>query len=121
MQLTTLNWTIVDSEGSRFSRGKNDFYAIIIRGVPEGRPKNCAVELYVTDKPMTAFEIKVVADSGQIEPISRTIVWGDLPRVTKINQTVESMKETAGRRENEMLSLDFWRLLDVIYNSKYKK
>jgi hypothetical protein len=101
-QLTSLNWTNVDSEGSRFSKGKNDYYAIIIRGVPEDRPKNCVIELYATDKPMTASEIKISTDSGQTNPISRTIVWGDLPPITKINQTVENMKETAEIRENEM-------------------
>jgi hypothetical protein len=106
-QLTTLNWTTVDSDGSLFSRGKHDYYAIIIRGVPEDHPKDCVVELYVSDKEMTAFEIKVSADSEQLKPISRSIVWGDLPPVTKINQTVENMKETAESRENEMPNFNF--------------
>jgi hypothetical protein len=58
--LTILNWTIVDSDGSLFSRGKHDYYAIIIRGIPEKHPKDCVIELYVTNKEMTIFEIKVL-------------------------------------------------------------
>jgi len=96
-----LTWSTVDSEGNRFSRGKRDHYAIIIRGIPEDHPKDCVVELYVTDKQMTAFEIKVGSDSGQIKPISRSIVLGNLLPVTRINQAVENMKETAQMRENE--------------------
>ena len=100
--MATLNWTTVDSDGSLFSRGKRDYYAILVRGVPEDHPKDCVVELYVTDKEMTAFEIKTIADSGQIKPISRSIVFGDLLPVTRINETVENMKGTAQMRENEM-------------------
>jgi len=99
--LATLNWTTVNSEGSLFSRGKRDYYAIIVRGVPEDHPKDCVVELYVTDKEMTIFEIKVIADSEQLKPISRTVVLGNLLPMTSISQAVESMKETAERRENE--------------------
>jgi hypothetical protein len=100
-QLATLDWTIVDSEGSLFSRGKRDYYAILVRGIPEEHPKDCVVELYVTDKEMTIFEIKVSADSEQIKLISRSIILGNLLPVTSINQAVEEMKDTAERRENE--------------------
>ena len=96
-----LNWTIVDSDGSLFSRGKHDYYAILVRGVPEEHPKDCIVELYVTDKEMTVFEIKVSAVSEKIELLSRSIVWGNLLPVTSISQVVEEMKETAERREKE--------------------
>ena len=99
--MATLNWTIVDSDGSLFSRGKRDYYAIVVRGIPEEHPKDCVVELYVTDKEMTIFEIKVSADSGQLKPISRSIILGNLLPATRINQTVENMKETAQMRENE--------------------
>jgi len=101
--LATLNWTTVDSEGSLFSRGKRDYYAIIVRGVPEDHPKDCVVELYVTDKEKAIFEIKLIADSEreQLKPISRTVVLGNLLPMTSISQAVESMKETAERRENE--------------------
>ena len=98
-QLVTLDWTRANLEGSHFSRGKRDYYAIIIRGIPEDHPKDCVVELYVTDKEMTAFEIKVSADSGQLKPISRSIVLGNLLPVTMINQTVEEMKDTAEKRD----------------------
>ena len=54
---------------------------------------------------MTAFEIKVSADSGQLKPISRSIVLGNLLPMASINQTVENMKETAQIRENEMPKL----------------
>jgi hypothetical protein len=100
--LATLKWTTVDSEGSLFSRGKRDYYAIIIRGISEEYPIDCVVELYVTDKEMTIFEIKVSSDSEQLKPISRSIVLGNLLPVTMINQTVEKMKDTAERREIEM-------------------
>ena len=100
-QLATLNWTTVDSDGSLFSRGKHDYYAILVRGIPEEHPKDCIVELYVTDKEMTLFEIKVNADNEQLELLSRSIVLGNLLPVTSIGKVVEEMKDTAERRENE--------------------
>ena len=99
--MATLNWTIVDSDGSLFSRGKHDYYAILVRGIPEEHPKDCVVELYVTDKEMTIFEIKVSAVNEQIELLSRSIVLGNLLPVTSIGQVVEEMKDTAESRENE--------------------
>ena len=101
--MTTLNWTIVDSDGSLFSRGKNDYYAIIIRGIPEKHPKDCVIELYVTNKEMTIFEIKVNPDHEQIELLSRSIVLGNLLPITSIDRVVEEMKDTAERRENQNL------------------
>jgi len=99
--LITLNWTTVDSDGSLFSRGKHDYYAILVRGIPEEHPKNCVVELYVTDKELTIFEIKVTAVNEKIELLSRSIVLANLATVTSIDQVVEEMKETAERREKE--------------------
>jgi hypothetical protein len=99
--LATLNWTIVDSDGSLFSRGKHDYYAILVRGIPEEHPKDCIVELYVTDKEMTIFEIKVSALNEKSELLSRSIVLGDLLPMASIGQVVEEMKETAERREKE--------------------
>lgn len=99
--MTTLNWTIVDSDGSLFSRGKHDHYAILVRGIPEEHPKDCIVELYVTDKEMTIFEIKVSALNEKIELLSRSIVLGDSLPMANIGQVVEEMKETAERREKE--------------------
>ena len=101
--MAKLNWTIVDSDGSLFSRGKKDYYAIIIRGIPEKHPKDCAIELYVTNKEMTIFEIKVNADHEKIELLSRSIVLGNLLPITSIDRVVEEMKDTAERRENENL------------------
>ena len=100
-QLATLNWTPIDSDGSLFSRGKRDYYAILVRGIPEEHPKDCIVELYVTDKEMTIFEIKVSAVNEQIKLLSRSIVLGNLLPVTSINQVIEEMKDTAERREKE--------------------
>ena len=99
--MATLIWSIVDSDGSLFSRGKHDYYAILVRGIPEEHPKDCVVELYVTDKEMTIFEIKVSADSEQIKLLSRSIVLGDLLPMTSIGRVVGEMKETAERRESE--------------------
>ena len=99
--MTTLNWTIVDSDGSLFSKGKHDYYAIIIRGIPEKHPKDCVIELYVTNKEMTIFEIKVNTDHEQIELLSRSIVLGNLLPITSIDRVVEEMKDTAERREQE--------------------
>ena len=99
--MATLNWTVVDSDGSLFSRGKHDYYAILVRGIPEEHPKNCVVELYVTDKDLTIFEIKVSAVNEKIELLSRSIVLGNLSPMTSIDQVVEEMKETAERREKE--------------------
>jgi len=101
--LTKLNWTTVDSDGSLFSRGNNDYYAILVRGIPEKHPKDCAIELYVTNKEMTIFEIKVNTDHENIELLSRSIVFGNLPPITSIDRVVEEMKDTAERRENENL------------------
>ena len=99
--MATLNWTVVDSDGSLFSRGKHDYYAILVRGIPEEHPKNCVVELYVTDKELTIFEIKVSAVNEKIELLSRSIVLANLSPVISIDQVVEEMKETAERREKE--------------------
>jgi hypothetical protein len=100
-QLAILNWTIVDSDGSLFSRGKHDYYVIIVRGLPEEHPKDFIVELYVTDKEMTIIEIKNCACRQQITLLSRSIVLGDLLPMASIGQVVEEMKETAERREKE--------------------
>ena len=99
--LVKLKWTKANGEGSYFSRGKQDYYAIIIRGIPEDHPKDCVVELYVTDKGMTASEIKISADKGQTKPLSRSIVSVNSPRLTEMNESIESMKRTAEIRENE--------------------
>jgi hypothetical protein len=99
--LAPLNWTTVDSDGSLFSRGKRDYYAILVRGVPEEQPKDCIVELYVTDKEMTIFEIKVSEVNEKIELLSRSIVLGNLLPITSIDRVVEEMKATAERREKE--------------------
>ena len=100
-QLASLKWITVDADGSLFSRGKHDYYAILVRGSPEEHPEDCIVELYVTDKEMTIFEIKVSAVNEKIELLSRTIVLGNLSPVASIGRTVEEMKDTAERRENE--------------------
>jgi len=99
--LATLNWTTVDSDGSLFARGKHDYYAILVRGIPEEHPKDCIVELYVTDKEMTLSEIKVNAYNEKLELLSRSIVLGNLLPMTSIGEVVEEMKDTAERRENE--------------------
>ena len=99
--MTTLNWTIVDSDGSLFSKGKHDYYAIIIRGSPEKHPKDAVIELYVTNKEMTISEIKINPNHEQIELLSRSIVLGNLLPITSINRVVEEMKDTAEGRENE--------------------
>jgi hypothetical protein len=99
--LATLCWTTVDSSGSLFSRGKRDYYAILVRGIPQERPKDCIIELYVTDKEMTISEIKYNAQHEKIELLSRQIVWGNLLPMTSINKAVEEMKDTAEIRENE--------------------
>jgi hypothetical protein len=99
--LGTLNWTVVDSDGSLFSRGKHDYYAILVRGIPEEHPKDCIVELYVTDKEMTIIEIKNCAYKEQITLLSRSIVLGDLLPVTSLGRVVEEMKDTAESREKE--------------------
>lgn len=99
--MATLNWTPVDADGSLFSRGKRDYYAIIVRGIPEEHPEDCIVELYVTDKEMTIFEIKVNAGYEKLELLSRSIVLGNLLPMTNISRVVEEMKDTAEKREKE--------------------
>jgi len=96
-----LNWTTVDSEGSLFSRGKTDYYTILVRGIPEERPKDCIIELYVTTKEMTIQEIKYNPNNEQIKLLSRLVLWGNLPPANSIEKTIEAMKDIAERRENE--------------------
>ncbi|TFH23519.1 hypothetical protein E4G67_03010 [Candidatus Bathyarchaeota archaeon] len=100
-RLVTLNWAKVDSDGSLFSRGKHDYYAILVRGIPEEHPEDCIVELYVTDKELSIVEIKNCAYREQIKLLSRSIVLGNLLPVTSIGQVVDEMKDTAESRENE--------------------
>ena len=100
-QLAKLNWTTVDSDGSLFSRGKNDYYTILARGIPEERPKDCIIELYVTNKEMTISEIKYNPHNQQIKLLSRLVIWGNLPPANSIEKTIEVMKDIAERRENE--------------------
>ena len=99
--MVTLNWTAVDSDGSLFSRGKHDYYAIIVRGIPEEYPKDCVVELFVTDKEMTILDIKYKAGHERVKLLSRQIVSGNTLPLTSMDKTVEEMKETAERREKE--------------------
>jgi hypothetical protein len=115
--LTTLTWTPVDSYGSLFSRGKNDYYAILVRGSPKERPKDCIIELFVTNKEMTLSEIEYNAERERIELLSRQIVLGNLLPVTSIDEAVEEMKDTAERRENENKGTS----LSNAYTSKYNK
>ena len=115
--MATLSWTPVDADGSLFSRGKNDYYAILVRGSPKERPKDCIIELYVTDKEMTLSEIKYNAEHERIELLSRQIVLGNLLPVTSIGKAVEEMKDTAERRENENPGTS----LSSAYISKYNK
>lgn len=101
--MTTLTLTPVDSDGSLFSRGKNGCYAILVRGIPEERPKDCIIELYVSNKKMTISEIKYNVEHVKIELLSRQIVLGNLLPVKSIDKALEEMKDTAERRENENL------------------
>ncbi len=96
-----LNWSIVDSDGSLFSRGKYDYYAILVRGIPEEHPEDCVVELYVTDKELTIVEIKNCAYREQIKLLSRSIVLGNLLPKASVVQVVEEMKDTAESREKK--------------------
>jgi len=98
--LATLNWTTVDSDGSLFSKGKRDYYAIVVHGIPKDHPKDCIIELYIADKEMTLSDIKYNARHEQIKLLSRQIVLGNLSTVTDIYKTIEEMKNTAEKEEN---------------------
>jgi hypothetical protein len=101
-KLATLTWTTFDSDGSLFSRGKRDYYTILIRGVPPERPKDCIIELYVTDKEMTLSEITYNIQREKVQLLSRQIVLGNLLPVTNMSKAIDEMRETAERRENEI-------------------
>jgi len=92
---------MVDADGSLFSRGKNDYYAIVVRGLPEEHPDNCIIELYVTDKEMTISDIKYNPEHEQIKLLSRQIVLGDLLPIGSVKKAIDEMKDTAELRENE--------------------
>lgn len=115
--MATLSWTTADSDGSLFSRGKRDYYAILIRGIPKERPKDCIIELYATDKKMTISEIKYNAQHEKIELLSRQIVLGNSLPMISINKAVEEMKGTAEIRENENQNTS----ISSAYTSKYLK
>ena len=96
-----LNWTELDSDGSIYSRGKNDYYIILVRGVPEDRPKDCIIELYTTPKEMTVSEVKLEVNGGQVKLLSRYVVLGNLSSDSNVLEIVEEMKELALRYESK--------------------
>lgn len=98
--LVKLIWTTIDSDGSLFSRGKHDYYAIVVHGIPENRPKDCIIELYVADKEMKLSDIKYNARKEQIKLLSRQIVLENLSTSVNIHKTIEEMKNTAEKEEN---------------------
>jgi len=100
--LATLTWTTFDSDGSLFSRGKRDYYTILVRGVPPERPKDLIIELYVTDKEMTISEITYNIQRERVQLLSRQIVLGNLQPMTNMNKAIDEMRETAERRENKI-------------------
>ena len=99
--MATLNWTTIDTEGSLFSRGKHDYYTILVRGIPEKRPKDFIIELYVTTKDMTISDIKYNPHNGQIKLVSRSVLLGNLSPENSIEKAIEEMKDTAERSENK--------------------
>lgn len=99
--MAKLNWTTADSEGTVVSRGKNNYYTILVRGIPEERPKDCIIELYVTTKEITIPEIKHNPHNRQIKLLSRSIIWGNLPPANSIEKAIEKKKNTAERTENK--------------------
>ena len=115
--MTTLTWTPVDSDGSLFSRGKKDYYTILVRGIPEERPKDCIIELYVTEKEMTISEIKYNAEHEKIELLSRQIILGKLLPAKSIIKAVGEMKNAAEEKENE----NPYSSISNAYTSKYNK
>ena len=115
--MATLSWTPVDADGSLFSRGKNDYYAILVRGSPKERPKDCIIELYITEKEMTISEIKYNAEHEKIELLSRQIILGKLLSAKSIDKAVEEMKNTAEEKENANPYIS----ISNAYASKYNK
>lgn len=97
--METLNWTPVDLDGSLFSRGKHGYYAVVVRGVPEERPKDCILELYFTDKEMTLSEIKYNPDNERIKLLSRLIVSEISSPITSIKEAIDELKQYAEGRE----------------------
>jgi hypothetical protein len=95
-----LTWTKFDPEGSIYSRGKTEYYVILVRGIPEERPKNGIIELFTTAKKMTISEIKYKPKIGEAKLLSRLVV-GNLPLKISIVEAVEKMKEAAESRENK--------------------
>lgn len=96
-----LNWTKFDSDGSICAKGKNDYYIILVRGVPEERPKDCIIELHVSPRELTFTEIKYKAPTEDVKLLSRLVVLGNLAPDISIVEAVKTMKETVLRRENE--------------------
>ncbi len=96
-----LNWTKIDSDGSLSARGKNAYYLILVRGVPEQRPKDCIIELYSSSRKIKISEVKYKTNNPKVELLSRLVVIGDLSSETSIVKDVEKMKDAALKRENK--------------------
>ena len=96
-----LDWTKFDADGSIMSKGKKEYYVILVRGVPEKRPKDCVIELYTTPREMTVQELKYKTKNEKVELLSRIVVLGKLSPNGSIVKAVEEMKLTALKRENK--------------------
>ena len=99
--MSTLTWTPVDSDGSIFSKGKQGYYAILVRGVPEQRPKDGIIELYVAAKEMTISAIKYNTKQKRIRLLSRIVVRGSLSPEKSVLEAIEKLKNTAEKRDNK--------------------
>lgn len=99
--MVTLTWTTVDSDGSIFTRGKQGYYAILVRGVPEQHPKDCIIELYLANREMTISAIKFNAEQKRIRLLSRIVVRGNLSPAQSVVNAIAELKNTAEIRDKQ--------------------
>ena len=96
-----MTWTEIDSEGFIFAKGKKNFYAISIRGIPIERPDDCILELYVSSKEVTFSMIKYPLENEKPTLVSRIVVLGNFKSKTNIEKAIDELKEAAERKEAE--------------------
>ena len=99
--MATLNWTEIDSDGILSAKGKQNYYAIIVRGIPIERPDDCILELYVSSKELTISKIKHPSSNEKPTLVSRIVVLGNLKSELSVAKASDELKEVAERKEAE--------------------
>jgi hypothetical protein len=102
LQLVTLDWSKVNSEGSRFAKGKSMNYAIVVSGAPEDKQRDCVIQLFSSTKDMSkmkVYEIKMQVQRDESKLERELVVYGNSPTQKTIDDKVAVAKSIAQRLE----------------------